>query len=158
MPLNIYCSIKIADNASGNVYCSAKIVLEERAQEIFAISIVPVNAVFPMASALDRQTRSGSESAYSSLLTVMQSLTLQPAETLHFWNRSGFELLLAKDFLPRFLEVVSDWECLIRDVIFRICYMPALGWDPEAEVEHQGAAAWSSAHRLFFQTALHWGK
>lgn len=38
-----------------------------------------------------------------------------------------------------FLEMVSGLEYhLIRDVIFGACYMPALGWDPEAEDNHQG--------------------
>lgn len=104
----------------------------------------------------DRQTQPGFEPAYFCLLTVARSLMLQPAETLHFWNRSGFELLLATDFLARFLEAVCDLECLMRDVIFRTCYTPAWGWDLEQEGVHQGAAARSSG--LFFQTGFHGGK
>jgi len=49
--VHIYCPIDIADNAFGNAYCSALIVLEERTQEMFAILTVPVSAVFPVASA-----------------------------------------------------------------------------------------------------------
>lgn len=78
----------------------------------------------------------------------MWSLMLQQQKNC-LWYRSGFGLFLAKDFLPRFLEVVSPLENLISDAIFRACYMLGLGWDPEAEGNHQDTAAQGSAHKLF---------
>lgn len=57
------------------------------------------------------------------------------------WARSCFQLLLAKDLLPRFLEAVSDLEYFIK--FSGHATPPALGWGPEAEDDHQGTAAQS---------------
>lgn len=96
---------------------------------------MPVNAVFPMASALDGQTDSLALSL--SLLTVARSLVLQPANLLHFEIGSCFELLLElKTSCRGFLEVADDWECLAGGAALRTRYVPALGWDPAAAADH----------------------
>lgn len=82
----------------------------------------------------------------------MQSLVLQQQKNC-LWYRGDFGLFLAKEFLPRFL-VVSPLENFIRYAIFRVCYIPALDWDPEAKGNHQDTAAQGSAYKLFFQNSI----